>query len=167
MSERCGECRETFPSHLFAPVITSVGTKAIGTKTVCPLCAWTIVCSAHGMPPSELLPRGEQARAMVEEAAGIMRGRGRAEGHPAKALLEALEEASTRRPPMPERPTFDASAARPWIRRWPRPLVRVAVALVLPLAVLWAVAEVVWEARRDLWDELADAVALVVGRWEP
>jgi hypothetical protein len=68
---------------------------------------------------------------------------------------------------MPERPTFDASTARPWIRRWPRPLVRVAVALVLPLAVLWAVAEVVWEARGDLRKETAEAIALIVGRWEP
>jgi hypothetical protein len=88
----CGECREPFPEHLFAPVTTSAG-----TKTVCPLCAWMAVCSAHGVPPPELLPQGEQASRMVHEAARIVRSRGTATNHPARELLDALPGRRRRR----------------------------------------------------------------------
>jgi hypothetical protein len=83
---RCSECWETFPEHLFVSIIAV----NLSRVAICPLCTWMAICSAHGVPPAELLPRGEQARRMVDEAAAIVRHRGGAKDHPARALLEAL-----------------------------------------------------------------------------
>lgn len=86
---RCPECHERFPGRLFAPVVINCK-----TVTVCPLCAWAEVCKAHGLPPTELLPQGIRAQAMVKGAADLVTRRGRAGIHPASEVIHAITEAT-------------------------------------------------------------------------
>jgi hypothetical protein len=58
----CPNCHNTFPSRLFAPMMTSAG-----AVTLCPICALEVRNELHGLPEDTPF-QGEVARAMYEEA---------------------------------------------------------------------------------------------------
>jgi hypothetical protein len=60
--KNCPSCHNTFPSRLFAPMVTSAG-----TVVLCPICTLKVRNELHGLPEDTPF-EGEIAQQIYEEA---------------------------------------------------------------------------------------------------